>query len=92
MIAFTYAFYFLNKAISYEEAIRETLYLNGDTDTNAAIVGGLLGAYHGYKAIPEDWRNKVLNAEITDRPYEITLHGEEDLLKKIEELYTYGSE
>ena len=32
---------------SYEEAISNVLSLGGDTDTNAAIVGGLMGALHG---------------------------------------------
>ena len=28
----------------------------GDTDTNACIVAGLLGAYHGYSNIPAKWK------------------------------------
>jgi len=27
--------------------------MGGDTDTNASIVGGLLGAYHGLDGIPK---------------------------------------
>jgi ADP-ribosylglycohydrolase len=29
--------------------------LGGDTDTNAAVAGALLGALHGVDAIPSDW-------------------------------------
>ena len=36
----------------YEEALRETIRLGGDTDTNACIVGGLVGAFVGIKSIP----------------------------------------
>jgi hypothetical protein len=32
----------------------------GDTDTNAAIAGALLGAVHGRKAIPAQWAGKLL--------------------------------
>lgn len=37
---------------SYEAGIRHVLRLGGDTDTNAAIAGGLLGAIFGWEAIP----------------------------------------
>lgn len=50
--AFTLAFYFLRNRTEYEEAIFQTLKFGGDTDTNGAIVGGLIGALHGYSAIP----------------------------------------
>lgn len=47
-IAFHYAFLFLKNGVSYEEGIKRILKKGGDTDTNAAIVGGLLGALHGF--------------------------------------------
>jgi hypothetical protein len=31
----------------------------GDTDTNAAIAGALLGAIHGRDAVPSQWRGMV---------------------------------
>jgi ADP-ribosylglycohydrolase/sugar/nucleoside kinase (ribokinase family) len=31
----------------------------GDTDTTAAMAGGICGAYRGYRAIPQDWRDLV---------------------------------
>lgn len=46
-IGFNYAFYFLKKGYSYKKSIRLTLLEGGDTDTNGAIVGGLIGAAHG---------------------------------------------
>ncbi|MFI9308837.1 ADP-ribosylglycohydrolase family protein [Streptomyces triculaminicus] len=44
---------------SYEAAVRAAVDLGGDTDTVAAVTGGLAGAVHGYDAIPERWRDVV---------------------------------
>lgn len=61
--AFVLAFYFLrNPTISYEDAIRITLQKGGDTDTNAAIVGGMVGVYH---PIPEYMLQPVLEFDCT---------------------------
>lgn len=61
--AFVLAFYFLrNPTISYEDAIRITLQKGGDTDTNAAIVGGIVGVYH---PIPEYMLQPVLEFDCT---------------------------
>ncbi|MBX3233020.1 MAG: ADP-ribosylglycohydrolase family protein [Labilithrix sp.] len=51
-IAFTHAFRHLLAGTSWEDAIAETLRGGGDTDTNACIVGGLLGARWGIDAVP----------------------------------------
>lgn len=58
-IAFTHAFYHLRKGSLYATAIAETLCGGGDTDTNACIVGGLMGALHGASAIPERMRSSI---------------------------------
>jgi len=39
-----WAFYYLKNNYAYTAAIEDILLRGGDTDTNAAIVGGLLGA------------------------------------------------
>ena len=36
--------------------------LGGDTDTNAAIAGGLVGAFLGVKNIPDEKIKKVLES------------------------------
>ncbi len=59
-IGFTHAFRHLVLGSSWEDAIRETLAGGGDTDTNACIVGGLLGARWGASAIPPAMREAVL--------------------------------
>ncbi|MFJ3923247.1 ADP-ribosylglycohydrolase family protein [Streptomyces sp. NPDC090022] len=40
---------------SYEDAVRAAIDLGGDTDTVAAVTGGLAGAYYGLEAIPTRW-------------------------------------
>ncbi|MEO5334248.1 MAG: ADP-ribosylglycohydrolase family protein [Magnetococcus sp. YQC-5] len=40
---------------SYEEAIQEIIRLGGDTDTTAAILGGILGAGMGMEGLPTHW-------------------------------------
>jgi len=62
-IAFTWAFHHLSIQSSYESAIFATLARGGDTDTNACIVGGLIGALHGEKSIPEIMRGAVLDCD-----------------------------
>jgi ADP-ribosylglycohydrolase len=61
LIAFQNAFWQLLNAPSYEEALVDTVGRGGDTDTNAAIVGALLGAVYGLEAIPKRWVETVLN-------------------------------
>jgi ADP-ribosylglycohydrolase len=58
---FTYAFHYLHSGGSFEQAVTETLLRGGDTDTNACIVGGLMGAYHGLNGLPKLALDGVLN-------------------------------
>jgi ADP-ribosylglycohydrolase len=51
--AFTYAFYYLAQESKFDESIYRTLLEGGDTDTNACIVGGLVGAYGGLGSLPQ---------------------------------------
>ena len=46
-IAFVHAFRHLRRNSGYLEAVRGVLSIGGDTDTNACIVGGLIGAAEG---------------------------------------------
>jgi ADP-ribosyl-[dinitrogen reductase] hydrolase len=59
--AFYLSIYHLNKGSNYEEAIYGTLMKGGDTDTNAAIVGGIIGALKGLDNIPDYMTYPVLN-------------------------------
>lgn len=60
-IGFTHAFRHLLLGSNYVDAIRETLEGGGDTDTNACIVGGLVGAAGGASSIPDMMKLPVLN-------------------------------
>ncbi len=53
---------FLN-AGDFEEAVRRVINAGGDTDTNGAVVGAVLGARFGASAIPERWLSRI-----PDRP------------------------
>ncbi len=64
-IGFTHAFRHLRRGTSYEAAIRETLSGGGDTDTNACIIGAMLGARWGASAIPLSMREAVLGSDHT---------------------------
>jgi ADP-ribosylglycohydrolase len=55
LLALQSAFYQLMTAGSAEEGIISTVACGGDTDTNAAIAGALLGAAHGRDSIPSRW-------------------------------------
>jgi ADP-ribosyl-[dinitrogen reductase] hydrolase len=47
----------------YEEGLRHVVGLGGDTDTNAAVAGALLGAAHGVDAIPTAWLDVLAERE-----------------------------
>ena len=61
LIALQNAFFELLHAPSLEEGVVATVRRGGDTDTNAAIAGALLGAVHGRDAVPPQWRSMVLS-------------------------------
>lgn len=51
----------LSRPDSYEEAVGSVIALGGDTDTTAAIVGGIAGATLGEAAIPPAWTAGLLD-------------------------------
>jgi ADP-ribosylglycohydrolase len=61
LIAFQNALWQLLYAPTLEEGVVDTIMRGGDTDTNAAICGALLGAVHGRAAVPAQWQEKLLN-------------------------------
>ena len=54
------AFYQLLNAPSFEDGVVRTVAVGGDTATNGAIAGALLGAVYGRDAVPTQWRQMVL--------------------------------
>ena len=62
---------------SFEDAIRNAISLGGDSDTLAAITGGVAQAYYG---IPDDIRNQALRF-LDDRQKAILFEFEEKYMK-----------
>lgn len=48
---------------SMEEALLKAVNLGGDTDTIAAIAGGLAALYYGYENIPVNWLQAIVKRE-----------------------------
>ena len=55
LLALQNAFYHLRRGATVEDALVATVGKGGDTDTNAAIAGALLGAADGLRAFPRRW-------------------------------------
>jgi len=54
------------KTDSYKDCVLEAVNLGGDTDTIAAVAGGLAGIYYGVggeKGIPEEWIDQIVKKE-----------------------------
>jgi ADP-ribosyl-[dinitrogen reductase] hydrolase len=51
------------EGLGFEDGLRYVVGLGGDTDTNAAVAGALLGALHGARAIPPAWLNRLAERE-----------------------------
>ncbi len=51
--------YSLLNSENYADAVLEAVNIGMDTDTTAAICGGLAGIYYGYDSIPVDWLNEI---------------------------------
>jgi hypothetical protein len=51
------------EAPGVEEGLRRVVALGGDTDTNGAVAGALLGALHGRTALPSGWLERLDDRE-----------------------------
>ena len=51
------------RELPFEAGLRDVVALGGDTDTNAAVAGALLGALHGRGALPSAWLAKLADRE-----------------------------
>lgn len=47
----------------YRSCVLKAVNLGGDTDTIAAVAGGLAGALYGYDGIPKEWRETLIKRE-----------------------------
>jgi ADP-ribosylglycohydrolase len=92
-VALQNAFFEALHAESLEEGVIRTVGRGGDTDTNGAIAGALLGAIHGRDAVPLRWRRAVLTCRALPgtsqpRPAE---YWPVDLMQLAERLLIAGS-
>ena len=69
-IAWTYGMNFLYKLatipdyeLSYYYRIKDVISEGGDSDTNAAIVGGMIGAVVGFKGLPTSYLSNIFKLE-----------------------------
>jgi len=51
---------------NYKDAVLKAVNLGGDTDTIAALTGGLAGLAYGYDSIPREWISEIANPTIID--------------------------
>jgi ADP-ribosyl-[dinitrogen reductase] hydrolase len=65
-IGFTHAFFHLKEKSGFRSSITQTLALGGDTDTNACIVGGLIGAYYGFDKLIGNDANRIAIYKVLD--------------------------
>lgn len=57
------ALWSLTRTENYKDAMLTAVNLGDDTDTVAAIAGGLAGLYYGYEGIPEEWLETIQKRE-----------------------------
>ena len=93
LTAFQNALYQLLHDRTLEQAVIETVHCGGDTDTNGAICGALLGAVYGREAVPEQWVNCIDQCRPTEettqpRPKE---YWPDDALRLAEQLLGAGA-
>jgi ADP-ribosyl-[dinitrogen reductase] hydrolase len=50
----------------YERVVKEAISLGHDTDTTAAVAGGIAGIRDGVQGIPERWRNALRGRELVE--------------------------
>ena len=55
--------YCLKTTDNYKDAVLKAVNLGIDTDTNAAICGGLAGIFYGFDAIPIDWLETIVKLD-----------------------------
>lgn len=48
---------------SYAECVLKSVNLGDDTDTIAAVAGGMAGALYGLNRIPKEWLDKLKRRE-----------------------------
>ena len=58
------------RSTSFEQTLSRVIEAGGDTDTNGAVAGAMLGAQFGLEAIPPRWRDRVAQIRAGRTPME----------------------
>ncbi|KAK3367989.1 ADP-ribosylglycohydrolase-domain-containing protein [Podospora didyma] len=53
----------LDQVKIFEELVTDLIMRGGDADTNACFAGALLGAYLGYRALPDHWKHGFIHGD-----------------------------
>ena len=67
-VALRLAFWELLHAPTFKAAVLDAANRGGDADTNAAIVGALVGSHSGIQGLPPDWQATVLDCKPAGNP------------------------
>lgn len=76
----------------FGDALAATLQKGGDTDTNAAIVGGMIGAFHGSSKIPQSMLRAVLERDTSQGPQRPDFLLPSQAASLADQLYKCGTE
>lgn len=60
------ALWCLTQTDNYKDCVLKAVNLGEDTDTVAAVAGGLAGIIYGYEGIPKDWIETLRNKELVE--------------------------
>jgi len=64
---------------NYADAVLKAVNLGDDTDTTAAVTGGLAGLLYGYESIPDNWIHQLARKEDIE---DLAIRMEEKLRRK----------
>lgn len=56
----------LSRGSSYEEVVKAAILLGNDTDTTAAVAGGIAGIVYGVTTFPQRWLSELRGRELFD--------------------------
>ena len=72
---------------NYKDCVLKAVNLGGDTDTVAAVAGGLAGLRYGYEGIPKSWINKIVKKEYIE---DLCNQFDSSLIRKsVEKLFSF---
>jgi ADP-ribosyl-[dinitrogen reductase] hydrolase len=76
LVSLHVALWAMHTNITFKDVIQAAVCVGGDTDTYAAIAGGLAGAVYGMQGIPQEWLDVMLGTtiltDLADGLYEIS--------------------